>query len=385
MASLFKNYKWRVVFGIISVLFVIVFIVNIVTYTITRRVIERQLQLSTQSVAVAVSLMIANDLDSYRDFLRTRDVNSDYYRKMQADFAKIKSENHIRFLYTTNRTGETNTEFILDAEPIGSENYSAPGDIEEENTVTLQAFNTKQPAALPPTRSPFGILLGGCAPILDERGEVAGVVGVDIDNSTVFSALKNLFIILIAVCLFLLILIGFLLSKTSHLFLEPMLKDKLTGAYNKRYSDTLIQNCVDSALKLHNDLSVMMLDLDHFKNVNDTYGHNFGDIVLSKAAAVIQDCLRRDDILVRYGGEEFLVLLFDLDCNIAMMVAERIRQSMESYEIYNEKENINIKITISIGVTSLRHRKITGLDLINKADQALYKAKETRNAAILFD
>jgi diguanylate cyclase (GGDEF)-like protein len=363
-----------------SILTAILVVINVITYSMMKRVLERQFGLAAQSVAMTVALMISEDLDNYRDFLNTRDVTSKYYQHMQNYFDKIKNIGNIRFIYTINRLDETHTEFILDAEPIGSPDYSAPGDIEEENRVTLRVFNTGQPAVLEPTHSPFGILLGSSAPITDENGDVIGVAGVDLDNSVIFSSIQRLFIVIVVMCILLLILIYFLLSKVSHFFLEPMLKDKLTGAYNRRYFEPLLQNSIDIALKTNQDLSVLMLDLDHFKKINDTYGHLFGDIVLAKITGIIRDCLRKEDFIFRYGGEEFVVVLFNLDSAITKSVAERIRLTIESHEILNEKENIPVKVTISIGIADLRKRKIPALELVTSADKALYTAKETRNA-----
>jgi diguanylate cyclase (GGDEF)-like protein len=238
---------------------------------------------------------------------------------------------------------------------------------------------TKQPAILEPTVSAFGVLLGGKAPILDEYGNLLGAVAVSIDNSMVYAAIQQLFVVLGVICVLLLVFIFFFLSKISHFFLEPMLKDKLTGAYNKRYFDSFLQESIDTALRTGQDLSVFMVDLDHFKNINDTYGHVFGDVVLSKVSTLIRDCLRKDDFVVRYGGEEFVVLLFNIDSVIAMMLAERIRKMVESYDIYNDDGSINAQITISIGISNLQKRRITAMEMVNDADKALYKAKETRN------
>jgi diguanylate cyclase (GGDEF)-like protein len=362
-----------------SILVSILLIVNIVTYTILKQVMEHQFGLAAQSVAVTASLMISEDLDAYRYFLATRDVESEYYQRMQNYFAEIKRTSNIRIIYTVNKLDDTRVEFILDSEPVGSSDYSAPGDIEEMTPASREVFLTKQPAILGPTGSAFGVLLGGKAPILDEYGSLLGAVAVSIDNSMIYPAIRQLFIVLGIICILLLVFIFFFLSKISHFFLEPMLKDKLTGAYNKRYFDSFLQESIDTALKTSQDLSVMMIDLDHFKLINDTYGHVFGDVVLSKVSTIIRDCLRKDDFVVRYGGEEFVVLLFNIDSVIAMMLAERIRKMIESCEIYNDDGSICAQITISIGISNLQKRRITALEMVNDADKALYKAKETRN------
>ena len=385
MNFFYKKYQRLVIWPVMSLLSSIFLIVTIMTYSMVRDILGHQFGLVAQSVAVAVSLMISEDLDGYREFLKERDVGSEYYQRMQRNFYQIKKTNNIRFIYTINKLDDIFVEFILDAEPVGSPYYSPPGEIAEVTPASQRVFLTKEPAILEPTRLAYGVLLGGSAPIIDENGDLLGVAGVTIDNSVVFSTVKHLFAALVVVCIILLLLVFSLLSKAADFFLESLLKDKLTGAYNKRYFDDILQEHIDIALNLGQDLSVLMLDLDHFKKVNDTYGHIFGDEVLSKVSSWIRNCLRKDDYLIRYGGEEFVVLLINLNSDIAMIVAERIRKAVESSETYNMEENVPVKITISIGVASLRQRRLSSLELISDADKALYKAKETRNAVAVSD
>jgi diguanylate cyclase (GGDEF)-like protein len=384
MDFLYDKYKRRAIFAIMSALVAILLVINAVTYSISKQVIEHQFGLSAQSMAVAVSLLIGEDLDAYRNFLDTRDVNSEYYRQMQVRFAKIKKTSNIRFVYTMKQLDDNRMEFILDGEPIGSDDYSKPGDTEDITDAVRQLLLTKQPTIQEPATSDFGVLLCGNAPIIDEDGGLLGIAAVDIDNSMVFSTIRHLFIILVIVCLLLLILIYFLLSRVAPYFLGALLKDKLTNAYNKRYFDSLLKKSINMALKNKYDLSLLMLDLDHFKNVNDTYGHPFGDVVLAKVSGLIRECLRKDDFFVRYGGEEFCILLSNVNNAVAVMLAERIRKAVESFEIYNEEKDMGINITISIGVANLNKTKLSAAELLRNSDSALYKAKVTRNAVAVF-
>ena len=384
MGNLYKNYKRRIILGVMSVLIIILAIINVAVYSTLKRVMENQFQLVGQSTAVAVASIISEDLEDYRDFLRSRDTTSEYYLRMQGYFDNIIKISNIRFIYTINRIDDLHIEVILDSEPVDSDYHSTPGAIESMNETSRLLFNTKLPAVVRPTKSAFGHLLGGYAPILDEKGELLGMVGVDIDYSEVLAVVQQLFMVLTTIFILLLIFIYFLLAKVSRYFLDPLLKDKLTGAYNKRYFETMLQKSIDASLKAEHDLSVLMLDLDHFKNINDSYGHLFGDVVLSKTAGLIKENLRKDDFFVRYGGEEFLALLFNLEPSVAMKLAERIRMTIESCNIYNADLNANIKMTISIGIANLQKRNISAQELVKEADKALYKAKETRNTTVTF-
>ncbi|MBN2439877.1 MAG: sensor domain-containing diguanylate cyclase, partial [Spirochaetales bacterium] len=123
-------------------------------------------------------------------------------------------------------------------------------------------------------------------------------------------------------------------------------------------------------------VSVIMLDIDHFKKLNDTYGHTFGDIVLKQISAIVRNSIRRIDIAARYGGEEFIILLPGVEAAEAMEVAERIRKAIEA-TIFKNGE-VDVTSTISLGVAQFdKNRDLTSEDLIKRADKALYVSKET--------
>ncbi|GHU63102.1 hypothetical protein AGMMS49983_05850 [Clostridia bacterium] len=156
-------------------------------------------------------------------------------------------------------------------------------------------------------------------------------------------------------------------------------RDPLTGLNNRRHFKELAQHEVLKAARLGMPYYIMMLDLDHFKHVNDTYGHLVGDAVLRTSAFAIKGALRVYDLLGRYGGEEFVVLLSEISRENAMVLAERIRTDVEAdYTAYDDKE---IRVTISIGVAE--HRGGMTLDeMIDESDKALYLAKKDRNKVV---
>lgn len=151
--------------------------------------------------------------------------------------------------------------------------------------------------------------------------------------------------------------------------------DYLTGLYNRRYILELYNNIVKTSCFNDFDISVIMLDIDHFKLVNDQYGHISGDQVLKKISEVIKLSVRDSDYVGRFGGEEFIVLLPDADIKVAKSICERIRLKINFSPIYLKKLEQNISVTVSGGVASSdkNHRDI--LNIINKADRALYNAK----------
>ncbi len=164
--------------------------------------------------------------------------------------------------------------------------------------------------------------------------------------------------------------------------------DALTGFYNRRQLEERIKQEVASAVRQKTSLCAIMTDIDHFKQVNDTYGHAVGDEVLRTVAKTIRAQLREYDIAGRYGGEEFAILLPFTRLEEAKMVAERLRSSVEKRivdisRINADAETKSINVTISLGVYEFNPRDKDG-DLLKKADKALYTAKETgRNRVVI--
>lgn len=156
--------------------------------------------------------------------------------------------------------------------------------------------------------------------------------------------------------------------------LEMNMKDGLTGTFNRRYIDLRLKEEFTRHKRYARSFGFIMLDIDFFKKVNDTYGHQCGDFILQGVSSRIQSIIRNVDLLGRYGGEEFCCLLPETDIDSALMLAERFRLIIEE-EQFNF-EGISIDITISLGVSEIREDIKTPSELLKKADEALYKAKE---------
>jgi diguanylate cyclase (GGDEF)-like protein len=149
--------------------------------------------------------------------------------------------------------------------------------------------------------------------------------------------------------------------------------DPLTEAYNREFLHQRLPPAVENAERRGEPLSVAMIDIDHFKDVNDQFGHAIGDRVLAEVAARLRAAIRAGDLLVRYGGEEFLVVLPGSDAVQAADIAERMRLKMESDPIQTDGAGIDVRI--SVGVAELRRGFDTGSQLVRRADTALYAAK----------
>jgi two-component system cell cycle response regulator len=157
--------------------------------------------------------------------------------------------------------------------------------------------------------------------------------------------------------------------------IEMAVTDGLTGLHNRRYLDSHLQTLFDRAVSRKRPLSVMMTDLDRFKSVNDTYGHDAGDLVLREFARRLRKNVRGIDLACRFGGEEFIVVMPDTEAHIAEMVGERIRSEIAATPFSLGEGRAALPVTVSVGVSSLRRGADTPEDLMKRADLALYEAK----------
>ena len=163
--------------------------------------------------------------------------------------------------------------------------------------------------------------------------------------------------------------------KQADLYRELAGTDFLTGLANRRSFLEISESALQQVKEKKNPLAMIMLDIDHFKNVNDQHGHKAGDEVLSAVAARIKKSLRGADVAGRYGGEEFVVLLVDAPEEQCFNIAERIRLAVARLEI--PIGQTVVKVTISLGLACINPEKMVPVDnLINCADQAMYLAKQ---------
>jgi len=154
--------------------------------------------------------------------------------------------------------------------------------------------------------------------------------------------------------------------------LQAAARDPLTGVSNRGGLEGMLEREIGLARRHATPLSVIMLDLDRFKTINDTYGHLVGDCALKGVASVIQSCVRDSDLVFRYGGEEFAILLANTDAAGAALLGERIRGALANQPI--RCHELSLDLTLSLGVAEMRQDDDAG-SLLRRADQALYRAK----------
>ena len=158
--------------------------------------------------------------------------------------------------------------------------------------------------------------------------------------------------------------------------------DQVTGRYNRRYLEEQLAMRWEEAKRYETALSLVLFDLDHFKNVNDTMGHPFGDAVLRQTADLVQEQVRKEDVLARYGGEEFAIILPHTDRLGAAILAERVREAVAANECTSGDQSVTV--TISAGVVSLPLDQVSTVEeFVEMTDRRMYQAKrEGRNQTV---
>jgi diguanylate cyclase (GGDEF)-like protein len=190
-------------------------------------------------------------------------------------------------------------------------------------------------------------------PSRDENDQIRYIIASSVDNTEAISERKELE--------------AKLHYMASH--------DSLTGLYNRHVLEDRLEYEIKRSTRYQHSLSVLMIDIDHFKRVNDTYGHHIGDLVLQGFAKRLEASIRNSDYISRYGGEEFVAVLPETPTTEAKELAERIRREVSEHPFPIENK-LNISLTISIGISTLSDHCRTKTELITAADFALYASKK---------
>jgi two-component system, cell cycle response regulator len=173
------------------------------------------------------------------------------------------------------------------------------------------------------------------------------------------------------------------LRDNVQMSIEMAITDALTGLFNRRYMESHLGTLIEQAIARGKPLTALVLDIDYFKSINDTHGHDAGDDVLREFALRIKRSIRGIDLACRYGGEEFVVVMPETDMAVAAMVAERLRRRIAADPFAIQQGARTVPVTISIGIAALRGKDDNAAGLVKRADQALYRAKrDGRNRVV---
>ena len=173
------------------------------------------------------------------------------------------------------------------------------------------------------------------------------------------------------------------LRDNVQMSIEMAITDALTGLFNRRYMESHLGTLIEQAIARGKPLTALVIDIDYFKSINDTHGHDAGDDVLREFALRIKRSIRGIDLACRCGGEEFVVVMPETDMAVGAMVAERLRRRIAADPFVIQQGAGNVPVTISIGIAALRGKDDSAAALIKRADQALYRAKrDGRNRVV---
>jgi len=175
------------------------------------------------------------------------------------------------------------------------------------------------------------------------------------------------------------------LRDNVQMSIEMAITDALTGLFNRRYMESHLSTLVEQAASRGKPLTVMVVDIDYFKAINDSHGHDAGDDVLRDFALRIKRSIRGIDLACRYGGEEFVLVMPETDMAVAAMVAERLRRRIAAEPFAIQQGSRVVPVTISIGIAALRDKDDTAASVLKRADQALYRAKRDGRNRVVAD
>lgn len=373
--------KERLLYTIISLVVSAVIVLPFFIFysNIRNLLIDREAR-DARHIAALTATMLENDIERYRPFSELESYEEGaydkaYYLEMLALFQHLKSNTEASFLYTE-RLRDGQVQYILDAEIPGSEGFSPLGSYDSLSEDEERAFASGKPVMSGLVHDEkWGNYITGFAPVTDPRdGAVVGLVGVDYSAEHLGGLLHSLRLLIYPIqgVAFLLLFTMF----NTMIYSKHKLSntDPVSGLLNRHGFTSELSNALKRHSRSGQPLCIAMIDIDDFKEVNDTHGHNAGDLVLARLGETIHGCIRKTDISARYGGDEFLILFQDTGLEQAEAVCRRIALKVSESPVVTA-ENVTLYFAVSIGVSELK-KGMTTKDLQEAADRAMYAAKE---------
>lgn len=338
-----------------------------------QQLLTEELRHSALNTAIAASAFIEADLAPYealweKDSYETGDYDALYYQKMQTILRDIRKETNVAFIYTMKKAAEEKVMYLLDGEDPESALFSPIGTLEKMDPYQKSVLDGKGPGS---TGMLFwegwGEFITGNAPIRSDDGRILGFVGVDIGTATVTALMSRVDLVIRLVAVLMILLSTLYTYRIVEDRFKAYHEDYLTKLYNRRHHDRQLEMQIRKVRKKGGFLSVMMIDVDHFKNINDDHGHETGDRMLRYVADVIRRNLSITDVCSRIGGDEFNVILPGVSLEETKKAAAGILKELEF-------QQGDLKVSVSIGAAQWKENMDRSM-LTEAADQAMYEAK----------
>lgn len=330
-----------------------------------------------KGIAATAARFIEDNVSDYRKLSDVTNYSEDnfdkdYYLRMNRLFRLIKKDTGADFIFTEKKISDTEIEYILDGEDPESDLFSPIGSRDGMSKEELKAFNEGVITATGMIRDEaWGEYLTAFAPIKDS-GELIGLVGVDFSSEHIRMIVRNVSYVTY--------LILFLLISLSYVAIQNLFKmhysslntDFMTGLINRRGFKEAVHNAISDAKKYGVAFTLIILDIDNFKDINDSCGHPYGDEVLKIIAHIIKQNTRHSDLSFRYGGDEFALILPDTSKEDALQVCMNIQSSLNDDRHFTEDA---CHPTMSMGICEWSGN-MTSDDIIKAADEAMYLSKQ---------
>ena len=334
------------------------------------------------SLAASLSSFIENNSDKYEKLYSAAgssdgENDTEYRETMIQLFLDIKESTGAKSIYTEKYIPEAGLVNILDTEVTSREDGTSPATTDKINSIkktALQKFSRAFSGL--PEHDKSEKLISAFAPIKNkETGKILGIVGVDFSTDYVRSVIEGIRNMILTAYLLSILLVGLALNTLIVIRYKSMITDYMTNLYNKYHFENCIKWCIKDALKSGSPFSVMVIDIDDFKIVNDRCGHIVGDEVLKKIAISIKENTRDDDLCFRYGGDEFVVILPNTTKEQAAYAGKRMQSKLPLKNLLGE-DPTDLNISLSVGIAQWEPR-MSAEDITEWADRAMYASKTT--------
>jgi diguanylate cyclase (GGDEF)-like protein len=350
-------------------------------YQSAKGLIVGELNKSAINIAATAASFLEQDIEAYKSLPTGGDAEAgsydkDYYAMLLRHFEKIERVSGAANVFTEKRMPDKSSVFMIDGSVSRHKGpaLGTPRDmLPEERRAFSEGTVTQSGLMWDETRGEF---ITGYAPVIDsETGEAVGIVGVEFPlryAQSLTNGIGNIIIISFLVIAALMTFVVYSLSVSRRRYFR---EDYMTGLFNKRFFERDLAKVMRYSRKNGRKMTLIMLDVDCFKTINDTMGHTMGDAVLKAVARRMQIHLRSSDLCCRFGGDEFVITLINTDPAQAFVIAERIRREIMSIELYTETGEA-IDISCSIGIAEFDGCQ-SSEELIECADKAMYVSKNS--------
>ncbi|HEY3369123.1 MAG TPA: GGDEF domain-containing protein [Symbiobacteriaceae bacterium] len=302
------------------------------------------------------------------------------FGRLQRQFKKLVAYGYIKRAILVRLNHRESVDHVLNVPVDNSKDYTPSGTKEQ---LAGSLYLQESPGYHLATLERPGVYVAGWVPIM-QKNEQVGLLVLFIDATEIQGTLTAINVAMLAILFLLPFLAGVVTYKFSAGFEKTAVTDGLMGIYNRKYFNQRLEQEVARAQRYGQLTALVMMDIDFFKRVNDTYGHATGDITLKSLAKWVSDSVRTTDVVCRYGGEEIAVILSHTGIAGAQEFAERLRLKISQQYVKDPGEGVEFRVTVSMGVAQWE-KGLDPIGLVKRADASLYHSKHNgRNRVTIY-